>query len=102
MSPCSCTYVGIKKSLMQKGQMEPLNQKKPNYLRQSALFNLVQSSIFQIEIRDLKPIIKALTAAKVAELRNIPMGTGNKTSRVVAWTFMTQEKQEEWIKNRWS
>ncbi len=50
----------------------------------------------------LKPIIKALTAAKVAELRNIPMGTGNKTSRVVAWTFMTQEKQEEWIKNRWS
>jgi 23S rRNA A1618 N6-methylase RlmF len=29
------------------------------------------------------------------------MGQGNKTSRVVAWTFLTNEQQTEWAK-KWA
>jgi len=36
---------------------------------------------------NLKDIYKLLRKAEVRELKTIPMGTGNKSSRIVAWTF---------------
>ena len=37
----------------------------------------------------LKAIYKHLRKAEVKELKTIPMGTGNKVSRIVAWTFQS-------------
>ena len=28
------------------------------------------------------------------------MGTGNKSTRIVAWTFLSKEEQKEWAKTR--
>jgi 23S rRNA (adenine1618-N6)-methyltransferase len=35
------------------------------------------------------------------EIRVLPMGQGNKISRVLAWTFLSKREQENWVKTRW-
>jgi len=35
------------------------------------------------------------------ELNVLKMGQGNKRSRVVAWTFLSPEAQQSWVKNHW-
>lgn len=42
----------------------------------------------------------ALREAKAADIKTIPMGQGNKSSRIVAWTFMTRAAQAEWLEKR--
>lgn len=44
----------------------------------------------------LKGIYKALKNTKTREFKTIPMGTGNKSSRIVAWTFLTKKEQADW------
>lgn len=49
----------------------------------------------------LKSIYKALKTVKAVEIKTIPMSQGNKTSRIVAWTFLNSTQQQEWIKTKW-
>jgi len=35
------------------------------------------------------------------EVRVIPMGQGNKSSRLLAWTFLSKEAQSKWVGERW-
>lgn len=51
---------------------------------------------------NLKPVYEALTKAEVVEVKTIPMGQGSKTSRIVAWTFLTREQQNKWTNTRWN
>jgi 23S rRNA (adenine1618-N6)-methyltransferase len=44
----------------------------------------------------LKHIHKALAKAKVQEYKVIPMGQGNKVSRIVTWTFLSPEEKANW------
>ena len=50
---------------------------------------------------NLKGIQKTLENINVSQLKTIPMDTGNKTSRIVAWTFLSKEEQKEWRETRW-
>ena len=47
---------------------------------------------------NLKGIYFALKKANATAVKTLSMGQGNKTSRVVAWTFLTNEQQIEWAK----
>lgn len=49
----------------------------------------------------LKTIYKVLKMVKAVEVKTIPMSQGNKTSRIVAWTFLNSTQQQEWIKTKW-
>jgi len=49
----------------------------------------------------LKSVYAALKNAEAIEVKTIPMSQGNKTSRIVAWTFLTHEQQKKWIDTRW-
>ena len=49
----------------------------------------------------LKGVYEALKAAEAIEVKTIPMGQGNKSTRIVAWTFLTLEQQGEWRDSRW-
>jgi 23S rRNA (adenine1618-N6)-methyltransferase len=49
----------------------------------------------------LKELIIALKKARVADRKIIQMAHGNKKSRILAWTFLNPEKQENWRKMRW-
>ena len=48
----------------------------------------------------LRGIYEALRAAQATDVRTIPMGTGNKTTRIIAWTFLTREGQRTWADKR--
>lgn len=45
----------------------------------------------------LKPIYKTLRKVEASEIKTIEMGQGNKQTRIVAWTFLTNFQQKEWI-----
>ena len=42
-----------------------------------------------------------LVAAKAVEVRVIDMAQGQKTSRLVAWTFQPLAQQQAWSRFRW-
>lgn len=50
---------------------------------------------------NLKSMYQALKQAKALEVKTVPMSQGNKTSRIVAWTFLSPEQQQVWINGRW-
>jgi len=50
---------------------------------------------------NLKGIYKSLDTVKATQIKTIAMGTGNKSTRIVAWTFLDKEAQKEWRETRW-
>lgn len=50
---------------------------------------------------NVKSIQQALKEVKAVDVRIIPMGQGNKSSRIVAWTFLNSDQQKEWRASRW-
>lgn len=50
---------------------------------------------------NLKSIYKSLENEKAVSVKTIAMGQGNKTSRIVAWTFLSPTEQKEWRENKW-
>ncbi|MES2555152.1 MAG: 23S rRNA (adenine(1618)-N(6))-methyltransferase RlmF [Bacteroidota bacterium] len=50
---------------------------------------------------NLKNAGRALRSVEVQEVKILPMAQGNKTSRILAWTFLTKEQQAKWMKQRW-
>lgn len=52
--------------------------------------------------RTLKKILKVLEQIGALEIKTIPMGTGNKTTRILAWTFFSKKEQQVWSETRWS
>jgi 23S rRNA (adenine1618-N6)-methyltransferase len=47
---------------------------------------------------NLGGIYAMLNRAEVAEVRTSEMSTGNKITRIVAWTFMDETRQNDWVK----
>lgn len=50
----------------------------------------------------LKNVYEQLEKAEATDVKTIPMGQGNKSSRVLAWTFFTPEQKIAWQKDRWN
>jgi 23S rRNA (adenine1618-N6)-methyltransferase len=51
---------------------------------------------------NLKSLYGALNTADAFEVKTIAMGQGNKTSRIVAWTFLKPHQQRTWRETRWN
>ncbi len=49
----------------------------------------------------LPRIYQLLKKVSAAEVVTINMQHGNKTSRIVAWTFLNKDEQKNWITKRW-
>ena len=49
----------------------------------------------------LKGLQNSLDYHKAEEVRVINMSQGNKSSRILAWTFLSKEQQKEWRSKRW-
>lgn len=67
-----------------------------NYLRNFLWFSTLVS-----KRSNVKAIFEKLKDSGAKSIRTIPMGTGNKSSQIVAWTFHTKEEQTEWREERW-
>lgn len=50
---------------------------------------------------NLNAIYKLLDKLNAEQVETIPMGTGNKISRIVAWTFLTKAEKNKWKSARW-
>ena len=50
----------------------------------------------------LSSVYEALKKVEATEVKTIPMGQGNKSSRIVAWTFFTSEQKKNWANTRWN
>jgi 23S rRNA (adenine1618-N6)-methyltransferase len=51
---------------------------------------------------NLKSAYSTLEKVGATEVKTIPMGQGNKSSRIVAWTFLDSKEQSAWAKSRWT
>ncbi len=51
---------------------------------------------------NIPSVLEGLKKAEATEVITIPMGQGHKTSRIVAWTFLSKEQQKVWKQTRWS
>jgi 23S rRNA (adenine1618-N6)-methyltransferase len=49
----------------------------------------------------LKPTYKILQKVKATDVKTIEMGQGQKISRFIAWTFLTEQEQKQWMETRW-
>jgi len=50
---------------------------------------------------NLNGVYKLLNQMAPTQVKTIPMATGNKSSRIVVWTFLSLEEQKEWRETRW-
>ena len=49
----------------------------------------------------LKPTYKILEKVGAIDVKTITMGQGQKVSRFIAWTFLTQKEQNDWVNKNW-
>jgi len=50
----------------------------------------------------LQSVYDALENVGAAEVKTIPMSQGTKTSRIVAWTFLKPDQQNNWLSTKWN
>lgn len=50
---------------------------------------------------NLKGIHNQLKTSKAQQVKTIPMGTGNKSTRIVAWSFLSRADKRVWKEIRW-
>lgn len=49
----------------------------------------------------LKPTYKILQKVNATDVKTVEMGQGQKISRFIAWTFLSEQEQKEWRETRW-
>ncbi len=74
-----------------------------NTIRQSKkfAFSCLWFSTLVSKKHSLPGIYEALKRSDAYQVETIQMQHGNKNSRIVAWTFFSEEKQQEWKGKRW-
>lgn len=93
-------FAGISNELIYEGGE---HQFIHNMIKESKKFatNCFWFSTLVSKQSNLKGVYKALEAIGATAVKTIPMGTGNKSTRIVAWTFLSKEEQKEWKATRW-
>ena len=93
-------FVGISNELIYEGGEYKFIQ---NMIKESKNFrkNFYWFSTLVSKQANLKGIYKSLEKVEAIQVKTIPMGTGNKSTRIVAWTFLSKEEQNQWRESRW-
>ena len=73
-----------------------------NMIEESVLYsnNCLWFTTLVSKEKNLKSIYKLLEDIKVKEVKTLNIGTSNKKSRIVVWTFQTKEEQKNWKINK--
>ena len=93
-------FAGISSELICEGG-EPLFIK--NMIRESVKFskNFYWFTTLVSKQSNLKAIYTLLDNFNATQVTTTPMGTGNKSTRIVAWTFLSEQQQAQWREARW-
>lgn len=94
-------FGGIPKELIYEGGEYQFIQ---NMMQESKKFatNFFWFSTLVSKQATLKGIYKTLEKLEATQIKTMPMNTGNKTSRIVAWTFLSKTAQKAWRAYRWT
>lgn len=101
ISKPTLNFGGKNNELWCEGGEEKFVQKTISQSRQFAASCFWFSTLISKSLH-LKSAYTALKSAKALEVKTIPMSQGNKTSRIVAWTFLPREQQKKCIDTRWN
>ena len=73
-----------------------------NMVEESVLYsnNCLWFTTLVSKEKNLKSIYKLLEDIKAKEVKTLNIGTSNKKSRIVVWTFQTKEEQKNWKINK--
>ena len=73
-----------------------------NMIEESVLYsnNCLWFTTLVSKEKNLKSIYKLLEDIKAKEVKTLNIGTSNKKSRIVVWTFQTKEEQKNWKINK--
>ncbi len=93
-------FSGISNELISEGGEYAFIQQ---IIRESKLYskNCYWFSSLVSKQANLEGIFKLLENSQTCEIKEIPLGTGNKISRIVAWTFLSKAEQKTWKEARW-
>jgi 23S rRNA (adenine1618-N6)-methyltransferase len=93
-------FAGISSELIcEGGEFQFINNmihESKNYAKSCIWFSTIVS-----KQSHLKGLYQTLDLVRTKQVKTVPMGTGNKASRIVAWTFLTRDEQKEWKEARW-
>ena len=94
-------FAGIGSELIYEGGEQNFIQ---NMIRGSKYFskNVYWFSTLVSKQSNLKGAYRALEKLKVTNVKTIDLGTGNKSSRIIAWNFLNKTEQYEWVNTRWN
>ena len=92
-------FSGMAKELIYKGGEKQFIQ---NMITESVQYtkNCFWFTTLVSKEENLKGIYSALKEIKATEVKTINMGTANKISRIVAWTFLTKKEQKDRVASR--
>jgi len=93
-------FAGISNELIYEGGEAAFIHKM---IRESKQFaeNVFWFSTLVSKQGNLKGIYKLLNEMEIVQIKTIPMGTGNKSTRIIAWSYLPKAKQQEWREQRW-
>jgi len=74
-----------------------------NMIRQSREFSTscFWFSTLISKASNIDSIYTSLRKLGASDYKTIPMGQGNKTSRIIAWTFLSKQQRDVWVDTRW-
>ena len=74
-----------------------------NIINESKLYakNCYWFSTLVSKQSNLKKTYKLIDKTGAYFVKTIPIGTGNKSSRIVAWTFKSKDSQNKWREDKW-
>ena len=88
-------FSGISEELIFEGGevrfIQTLIRESQNYAQNVFWFTTLVSK--QSHLKGLYAVLKTV---RPAEVKTISMGTGNKTTRILAWTFVPKEERSHW------
>lgn len=75
-----------------------------NMIKESRSFakNCLWFSTLVSKESNVKASRKAIEKIGAVQSKIIPMGTGNKSSRIIVWSFLSKTEMKEWRKKKWS
>ena len=93
-------FAGINSELIYKGGEFNFIQKM---IKESCIFssNCLWFTTLISKQSNLNSIYNSVKKSKAKEIKIITMGTGNKKSRIIAWSFKSKNEQFSWSKSRW-
>lgn len=94
-------FAGISHELIVEGGEYQFIQ---NMIRESKSFskNCYWFTTLVSKQANLKGVLIALDKIEARQIKTIALGTTNKSSRIVAWTFLSREEQRAWRESRWN